>query len=118
MITLKTLPQATAQEVYNQVRDHLLAQNCVSAVGDSWITRQCLYRGPNGTKCAAGCLIGDDEYKPEMEKTSWDRLVKQEIVPGNHEELIVKLQRVHDGSAVEDWSIELTLVAREFDLVP
>lgn len=27
----------------------------------------CLYRGPNGLKCAAGWLIPDDKYRVEME---------------------------------------------------
>lgn len=27
----------------------------------------CLYRGPNGMKCAAGHLIPDEKYKPKME---------------------------------------------------
>lgn len=44
MITLKTLPQATAQEVFNQIRDHLLTQNCQSREGQG--KGLCLYRGP------------------------------------------------------------------------
>jgi hypothetical protein len=28
---------------------------------------QCQYRGPNARKCAAGILIPDDRYRPEME---------------------------------------------------
>ena len=73
MITLKTLPQATAQEVFDQVAKHLLTQmkksvakRAAESASDS--KDYCMYRGFDGTKCAAGCLISDDEYKPEFEQ--------------------------------------------------
>jgi hypothetical protein len=113
MITLKTLPQATAQEVYIQVKTHLLAQNCRSVDG-----RGCLYRGPNGTKCAAGSLIGDDEYKECMERNSWGILVSRGEVPLAYKLLIQVLQTVHDNYEVERWSKELEIIALRYNLVP
>ena len=61
MITLKTLPQATAQEVFDQVTQHLLKQGKAARSG----TGACRYRVETRgeiLKCAAGCLIADDEY--------------------------------------------------------
>ena len=66
-ITLKTLEQATAQEVFDQVAEHMLTQYELSMLNDT-----CVYRGYSGLKCAAGCLIGDDEYNNElMEGFTW-----------------------------------------------
>ena len=110
MITLKTLPSATAQEVFDQVRDHLLSQ------GEKSEEDICLYRGPRGLKCAAGCLIGDDEYKPEFEGKGWSILVGKGKIPKEHSELIGKLQEVHDSMFPEYWEEDLKLVAEEFNL--
>ena len=66
MITLKTLGKATAQEVFDQVATHLLTQNERSLDGAS-----CSYRNCDGLKCAAGCLISDDEYDNQMEGIDW-----------------------------------------------
>lgn len=114
MITLKTLPQATAQEVFDQVKNHLLSQKAQSKMDD-----MCLYRNPNGLKCAAGCLIGDDEYVPEMDdrpSSGWRELVLEGLVPKDHDTLIRRLQEVHDLYNVDGWSKKLELVAKEFGL--
>ena len=60
MITLKTLPQATAQEVFDQITQHLLQQGKAAKS----VTGACRYRIETAEgilKCAAGCLIADDE---------------------------------------------------------
>lgn len=64
---------------------------------------RCAYRGVYGLKCAAGCLIPDEEYSPEMEGSSWKAMPPPFITPKIHSELIYSLQRVHDHVAVEDW---------------
>ena len=93
-ITLKTLPEATNQQVFDQVATHLLTQGIQSKYGGN-----CVYRTPAGLKCAAGCLIGDDEYVPAMDNsvdTSWDGMISLELVPDDHYELIASLQKIHD----------------------
>lgn len=55
--------QAEAQEIFNKVATHLLTQGKRSVASDG----SCMYRGPEGTKCAIGCLIEDDEYHPLLE---------------------------------------------------
>lgn len=108
MITLKTLPQATEQEVFDQVATHLLKQNVQSRGGSKGY---CVYKNQSGLKCAAGCLIGDDEYNPNFEDNSWGTLVTEGLVPDAHHKLIGELQTLHDNSGAEDWLGELTKFA-------
>lgn len=109
MITLKNLSEATAIDVFNQVKEHLLKQGKRSASG-----HLCMYRGDDGLKCAAGCLVADDEYDPAMEGNNWkgalDELKKaRKVYPGmsKHSKLIEKLQFIHDRRISFDWEVEL-----------
>lgn len=114
MITLKTLPKATEQQVFDQVAKHLLTQNKKSRAGDNG---GCKYRGPNGLKCAIGCLISDKEYKPCMDE---DGTVLEQIEKGNfpdaHNALLDALQETHDYCDPEEWPEELAFVAKRFNL--
>lgn len=113
MITLKTLPNSTAQQVFDQAKEHLLRQNCKSTRG---ISKRSAYRGNYGTKCAAGCFIGDDEYNKEMEGKSWDQLVYIGLVPSDHRFLIGCLQNVHDLYTVDEWPDQLKVLAQRTEL--
>lgn len=70
----------TLQEVFNIVSLHLLKQvkRSTKHLKNSWFLA-CAYRGNEGMKCAAGVLIPDDKYEPEMECKFWDELVPQEF---------------------------------------
>lgn len=114
MITLKTLALSHAQDVFNQVKTHLLTQMEQSRSSGG----ACRYRGPRGLKCAAGCLIADDEYHLEMEDMIWDALVRDDTVPGAHVDLVGSLQSVHDGTPPAMWEASLALVADSFGLQP
>lgn len=109
MITLKTLSQATEQEVFDQVAKHLLEQKQVS----TFAPNKCAYRGEAGLKCAAGCLISGDEYNPKWENRGWKWLVKEEAVPSEHCELISELQIIHDEEHPSNWGIHLESLAQE-----
>ena len=116
MITLKTLPQATAQEVFDQVTQHLLVQG-KAARTDS--TGGCRYRAEvkkEILKCAAGCLIADEEYSSRFEGESWRRLIILQAVPSYHEDLISSLQRLHDTCLVHDWPAKLKQLAKDYGL--
>ena len=114
MITLKTLPDATAQEVFNQIATHLLTQNetCIS-------NQKCLYHH-KGLMCAAGCLIAKDEYLPAMDigSQTWSQLESLNLVPHSpHTYLIIRLQVVHDTTVrISDWKKELKIVANTYKL--
>ena len=111
-ITLKTLNDATAQEVFDQVAVHLLTQKARS----KGLTG-CAYRSKEGLKCAAGCLIADCEYDPSFDdvnqNTQWKTLVLKGKVPDRHEILIMDLQNIHDYSAPEEWKLRLFNLAYE-----
>jgi hypothetical protein len=55
----------TPQEIFNKVATHLLKQNCQAREGEH--AGQCLYYGPNDTKCAVGCLIDKAHYHTGIE---------------------------------------------------
>lgn len=82
------------QEVFDAVAKHLIRQNRPAQVEGS-----CKYRTPSGLKCAAGCLITDCEYKPEMEGLGVESLCVSGDLPERlkpHVKLLSVLQRVHD----------------------
>jgi hypothetical protein len=101
VITLKTLPTATEVEVFEHIAKHLLTQLKKSQVGET-----CLYRH-HDLKCAAGCLIGDDEYTYEMEGNSWSVLVEERMAPDAHWDLIRNMQCLHDFGIPTNWERDL-----------
>ncbi len=67
----------------------------------------CLYRGPNGRKCAAGHFIPEKRYVPEIEGRNLQKVMDrlpEEVQP--HMVFLAKLQRIHDwhpGGGDEEW---------------
>lgn len=110
-ITLKTLPLATAQQVFEQIASHLLTQN-----KKSMDNVYCSYLNPKGLKCAAGCLIGGNEYSSIFEKNTWYYLVEEGLVPNNHKEIISHAQSIHDSRGPSAWKEELIILAEKFKL--
>lgn len=108
MITLVTLPQATEQEVFDQVVIHLFTQKTKSVDGNN---ETCVYRTPDGKKCAAGCLISDEEYDSDIEGEAWTKLVEKGFAPNAHVKLISALQRVHDHFTPHEWYQALHIIA-------
>lgn len=64
-MTINVLHITNIQETFDTIYKHLLDQGGKSVDRDTGI---CMYRGPNGTKCAIGCLIPDDKYDPKWER--------------------------------------------------
>ena len=121
-ISLWNLHEATAQQVFDQVATHLLVQNKrSSAPADNGeeaqgISGVCLYRHGD-LKCAAGCLIADDEYDPRMEKKVWNLLLDNALgfnITPKHSDLITRLQKIHDNADTKNWHLELHRLAQEF----
>lgn len=121
MITLKTLPQATAQEVFDQVVNHLAQQRRASRLINE---STCAYRGMYGLMCAAGCLVADDEIQMVIERQSWLQLVGDGRVPAAHKCLISDLQGIHDQYVPKNiklrtlWLRDLRNMAAEYGLDP
>lgn len=95
------------QGIFDAIVTHLRKQGrkAQNVMGD------CLYRAPNGDECAFGCIISDDVYRPRMENISASTLlmpacldyVKGLAVYAPFEELITRMQDVHDKCAPPEW---------------
>jgi len=116
MITLATLKDATEQQVFDQVASHLLIQNERAEYGGA-----CVYHlelSDRTLKCAAGCLISDEEYDPEFEDSCWENLAATERVTDHHSALIAELQGCHDDTDPVDWPELLYEIAARWELSP
>jgi hypothetical protein len=109
----------TPQEIFDKVASHLLTQNKRSIKDGT-----CVYRGPDNTSCAVGCLIPDDIYVPEMEHKNVELLLKtfEHKLPKyflENKALLSELQECHDSFSTppEKWYDTLKSIAHEFDLV-
>lgn len=108
-MALFELPE-TEQEIYDICKQHLLTQNKLCAVAGL-----CRYRY-NGLKCAAGVLIPEEHYDSSFEDMTWESLVRERDFPGEHSQLILSLQKVHDTYLPEEWEEELKRVAWRYQL--
>lgn len=120
----------TYQETFNIVYNAILKQGCLSLDDKGY----CLYRGPNGTKCAAGHLIPDDKYDPKMEnKPCWrtgregnedleNLIITNEITnilcdEGYDPSFVRKLQHMHDSSySLHEWLDNMLCLAMEYGI--
>lgn len=112
VITLANLAESTPMEVFQFIEHHLLTQNEKSSSYDEGI---CYYHGDNNLKCAAGCLITDDEYTSEFEANNWNTLVRKRLVPAAHNKLIRELQNIHDDVPVDSWKHHLDLLRKSIE---
>ena len=118
---MKGSEMETKQELFNIVVRHLLTQNKKSTLGPK--NYSCAYRGADGTKCAIGCLIPDEEYHESLEGVAaWalmqnrnysDRVgavlkKRLDVLGGN---LACDLQDAHDNYPVEMWADQLKKIA-------
>lgn len=109
----------TAQEVFDTAVRGVIEQGVPSYDGV-----RCLYRGPNGTKCAAGHLIPDDLYTNYMDTGPLEPVVRA-IGLSEHIKLIDALQIAHDSNFlfdtdqfVPEFRREAILVAERYGLDP
>ena len=123
-VSLATLSQCTAQEVFDHVVRGLKSQGFERSLreGEELQTNPvCAYRGAHGMKCAAGWIIADDEYDPEFDGEDagdwcW-MLAAFDRVPDAHDDLIVDLQAAHDtGREPDDMRGRLRRVAKRYAL--
>ena len=60
----------TRQQVFDFVVSHMKRQGRKSLDESHPVDRMCMYRHGE-LKCAAGCLIDDEDYDPSMEHSGW-----------------------------------------------
>lgn len=118
----------TKQETFDIVAAHLMKQNrragkyCQDLNGLSVF--KCMYRGENGSKCAIGCLISDEEYSrcydDDILTISLNDIYDDLKSLQEHDlSFLILLQRLHDRNKPEDqisWKTALTVFARENNL--
>jgi hypothetical protein len=112
----------TPQQIFDTVVNHLRQQKCQSLSS----TGHCAYRGKNGTKCAAGCIIADEEYVSAMENIaifallggSYD-FVPQSLIErmGDNKNLLWDLQSIHDNFIPEFWEDQFSRIALHHKLI-
>lgn len=106
----------TKQEIFDTVVIALRAQG-----SRSWCSTRmvCMYRAPNGDKCAAGHLIPDDKYSEGLEESTFvgPHCEAVGIKPGSSEhQLIAGLQSIHDDYIVSEWEGLWEKLAGDFGL--
>src|SRR5260221_13116364 len=100
------------QEIFDTVKEHLWKQNRKS----SRYSGGCFYRGPDGLKCAAGCLIPDEDYKPSMEgRYIYGLSYFKKKFNDKELKLVQALQDIHDGYDPSQWSVEFENTAVKFN---
>jgi hypothetical protein len=106
------------QIAFNKVVRHLLKQKQAARAGG-----RCVYRSPEGLKCAVGCLISDKAYDPFIEgKGLKGEPVKRALelsgVPVDDRSLEILYQTlcVHDMVPVPEWRTNLEEIARKYAL--
>jgi len=107
--TIPGFENMTAQQVFDMSASHLLKQMGRSQ-SDS---EACLYRGPNGLKCAAGVFLTDEgaEAADNSCENTWGGVVARRIAPPENESLIESLQNIHDYRRIDTWREQLKLLA-------
>jgi hypothetical protein len=101
----------TEQEIFDTVALHLIKQGKQSIDADD----NCLYRGPEGLKCAIGCLIPDELYLSKMECHGVSHLFVNYVSLNflqPFDALLNDLQRAHDREPLEDQTWIDTVVLR------
>lgn len=106
-----------AQQIYDTVLFGLRKQGHASVDEEG----SCRYRGPTGDKCAAGMLIPDEKYNPNMEElpVDVDRIWKALGLSEIHKPLVIKLQTLHDIYLISNicrWECCMATTARDFGL--
>lgn len=114
--TMRITPRTTHQQVFDYVVAHLREQGCQSMDEDEVP----LYRGPNKTMCAVGCVIPDYIYRSKMERMCVGTLLEHWPVLkprlGPFTMLLARLQKIHDGFNPGGWEEDFKALAWDLDL--
>lgn len=105
-----------SQEIFDKVATHLLTQNAKSIDG-----KACMYRGPNGLRCAVGGIIPDDlmnecNFEGASVRQLFEEPAIEEYFGKENETLLHALQILHDNTNVSEWKTRLQGTADIFGL--
>jgi hypothetical protein len=105
---LEVTEDTTAQEIFDAVAKHLLAQGEKSE-GLVANGMSCRYRAGN-LACAVGCLLTDTEAKINEGMNVYG--AEFNVALDRHLHLLDHLQKTHDHTPVEDWREKLRALAQ------
>lgn len=92
--------EISIQQIFNNAWEHFVVQRQSPSIDTEIAWRRCLYRGPNGTKCAIGVSIPDSLYNPNLEgKSGLQALAEIGITVNGSLEALRRLQNRHDYCA-------------------
>jgi hypothetical protein len=108
--TTERLNAMSLQEIFDFVNEQVIKQAKPSWRGE---LGDCAYRGPNGLKCAAGFLLDDEDFDPDMEGKGARDMCNMIGFRSGHDvndldyadtitrkrDLIARMQGAHDGAA-------------------
>ncbi len=103
----------TRQAIFDKVATHLLTQKKKSLVkiNEGSYIAACAYRGDNGTMCAVGCLLTDNDIKLVKEGDSSDVVCETITRLGDFRDILYELQHLHDAYKPSKWINKLSLLA-------
>jgi hypothetical protein len=115
------------QEAFDTIVTHLAKQAQPAKKDD---TDFCVYRSPEGLKCAVGCLIPDDLYLPAMDVDSPDdagagtgveALIEhyptmERLLCDVDVKVLCAAQDTHDHWQPHDWQTEVEEIAETYGL--
>lgn len=110
----------TNQEIFDKALNGILKQGVPSMMSSG----VCKYRGPNGTMCAVGLLLTDDEALAMDDVMGAIDDLPVELVPERllpHMDLLSAIQCAHDYASsrtpfVEEYKVRMRDVAKSFKL--
>lgn len=125
--TTAPIKPLTEQEFFDTAALHLLKQGTRATfpLDDSTDLTQrltCAYRAPDGTKCAIGCFITNEQYDPKMEDNSAAAVQNEYRLPQftnlkmTYDSIVEKMQSLHDYESPAEWRAKLKALGDRFSL--
>ena len=110
-VTTENLEECTPLEIIDFVEAKLTEQGCQSKNEKG----ECLYRGPNNTKCGIGHIISDEKYREDMEGRDIIGLIIKDLFPETkHKSLLRDIQMIHDSEPASDWPIYFSRLRKTY----
>lgn len=116
---MKTLQDAFTV-MFTGLRAQGFKQSAREVMEDGVCVHKCMYRGPNGLKCALGMLLPDDEYLSEMEGNGVNTLTELSTTfaklcyPMKKEEMGVSLEKLEALQSIHDMCNDPAKMERAF----
>lgn len=104
------IESATLRTLFDQMADHLMAQGRKSY---DELEDICMYRAPDGCKCAVGVLIEQHEYDDDIEGHSVEHIL-WDLSYGKLK-LLKLFQGIHDGFEPSEWEGRIRLFASSYN---